>query len=1458
MKNKNNIYLFWWLLALVLMACTPEEGNKKAKCEAGSSFDPLSRVCVKDASDGSSDSATDTNKAPVGTLREITISEDSPQATQFLTYTDADGDFASSCSIIEDDPFNIISLALITGVTCKCAGYNCFILLKPELDKNGVAGLRYRITDSKGKTSAEQSVSVIVTPVNDAPFFEAVYLPSYTVPTPLLEAYGSNPVTSLNFALPQATDVDSNVSSIYYQLYSSPAKGYVTNCMGQSGSLLTDLSCTYTPNDSDVDVGDTFSYTACDGLLCSDPLPVNITITPINDPPKTTSASEVIWGYEDATNSSSTSFTYNITSITDPDSTDLIFQLLTGPSFGTVSFNNKALTYKILDGNVNDANVQSKYGRSTIDNIVFRACDTNGLCSSSVSGIISIVAQNDAPSVDVFNLPLNWVYASSTVSLTYSASESSTYTATQYNVTLPAMRDAEVDGGEGGSLTYSYTLESGIQGTLNEVSFTGGSPYFKYTPSDGNFVGVVKLFKYKAYDGNKYSPEYSVSINITEVNDEPVVCEYTLYEEANECGQANCLGVQSPIGKITPSKAGIYYFDYVKGLCYQSTSSQGWEVIPGSYISNQTINEGDEIRMHNLRVDEGGGTAESDSQNILISNIKSSDLNLVKPENILFYYGSEANLRGTGLDAIINLGDDVTNSASQDFIIKIVPNKSNYGLTVISFDLSDNGVEPRVTGKISFNVTINPVSAAHKGWKNIKVLGPMVNNQGEIRDTNTVCDYSRTACNGGGACLGLGDPTTLAVVAGGLYAIYYDKTNNKCYYSSGTSPNYTWHKFTSERYQNPSQPTDNHYLLCNISSVEASPECETLGSEVRSCMGDTSPVSLMITPTRRNTFFYDKTNDRCYRSTGDVNEQQWQAYDTTGSVELSWEPLVVYGNGSISGYNVYRRTSNELFNYDVPINKTVISSLATSFVDNAQNSWVPPVPQTVYFYELRPIIGGIPTDITGLTKTVRVLVPPPNRAFIHRWMANKTICKAMGQTSDLENNYRCSYMGPSDVQVGSATYFDVQNDFVVDRYEAGCNYSRPIDCRFDDDPFNDKACIGLINPNNEVTAGAGKIFYNRRNGVCYVNTNGNQTWDAIYNHTNPSVIAYIPNGGHSYAELPPISQISQDESYRYCKRQTISGVLGASSLATSFVGITPSRSQQIIYSWWGDADSDTDLTTMESGFSMNASSKCNSSSAHGVSENYNDDRIPASPVFYTLPATESFQDQNGVNVRSVITGSDLTKSCSSRFGVQDGVGNLSEWSLERLFCSALGCRSTSYSVDGVAVSDKLIVGGTSDYDTFWLNDETVAGVPTFKGPCNDLLGIDTECNGELTTWPVEEEMHSATRFLLPVGLPVHERFITQYPNDPMKNYVLQIGPVAGISTAKLHEDAFVFNTSALNSAGNTGAYGGFANGGSYLSGSGAGQWYLETVPLNSNLSINRRPDLGFRCVYPVGASNYEE
>ena len=68
------------------------------------------------------------------------------------------------------------------------------------------------------------------------------------------------------------------------------------------------------------------------------------------------------------------------------------------------------------------------------------------------------------------------------------------------------------------------------------------------------------------------------------------------------------------------------------------------------------------------------------------------------------------------------------------------------------------------------------------------------------------------------------------------------------------------------------------------------------------------------------------------------------------------------------------------FDYDAPINKTLIGSTTTSYTDNGLNSKSPPIPGTVYFYEVRPVIsiGGnnIPTDTSEVYKTLRVIAPP--------------------------------------------------------------------------------------------------------------------------------------------------------------------------------------------------------------------------------------------------------------------------------------------------------------------------------------------------------------------------------------------------------------------------------------------------------------------------------------------------
>ena len=506
--------VFSILTLVAFFACMPKEGNKKANCPSGETFDSVSRKCVSSSSGLTTTSDDpDENHAPVGTLLTITIDEDSTPITHELTFTDQDGDDPISCTITENDPFGVVTFLNIGvgGTNCECIGQKCYVYISPDSNQNGLSGFTYKIRDDYGDWSAEQSVSITVNAVNDAPSFASY---TYAVPATLDEPFDTESIPTLGFSVPTASDVDS--TSYYYQVVTDPGMGSIANCMGKNGSLLTDVNCDYTPSSGDVNGVDNFTYWSCDGYLCSDTVQVSITINATNDSPVAASLSDTFTGYEDGDNNPSTTVTAILTNVTDPDDANLTFEILSGPTYGATSLNGATLSYTIGDGDVNDNNVDTKLGRSYIDTFTYRACDVAGLCSATVYATVSIIAKNDAPYVA--SPGGSWAYDSVNKILTYSASESSTYTATQYIIDIPVPTDAEILYESGGALSYGYSTISGFGGTLDEVNFTG-TPYFKYTPENGNITGIESLFKYKAFDGENYSDEYTVKLYIEPVND---------------------------------------------------------------------------------------------------------------------------------------------------------------------------------------------------------------------------------------------------------------------------------------------------------------------------------------------------------------------------------------------------------------------------------------------------------------------------------------------------------------------------------------------------------------------------------------------------------------------------------------------------------------------------------------------------------------------------------------------------------------------------------------------------------------------------------------------------------------------------------------------------------------------------------------------------------------------------
>jgi hypothetical protein len=703
-------------------------------------------------------------------------------------------------------------------------------------------------------------------------------------------------------------------------------------------------------------------------------------------------------------------------------------------------------------------------------------------------------------------------------------------------------------------------------------------------------------------------------------------------------------------------------------------------------------------------------------------------------------------------------------------------------------------------------------------------------------------------------------------------------------------------------------------VYCPITESDRLAECRTLRLGA-SCIGPLDPgsgdleVGAGAPLEHMNESYYNETDKTCWRNYGLADETTWNNYKGSSSVTLSWEPFEV-SSGAITGYNVYRKVSNHDTvtveqTEQIKVNNTLIASTATSFTDNWQSSRFPPVPRTVYFYEVRPVVDGKEAVTNESFSKIRVLSPPANMSFVHRWMVNRNICQLMHSQErddqpnpedyfmgEPEDNYRCKYTGPGMVTDGGENYYDIGKDLIVDRFEAGCPYSTTgcVDTAYSP---HDGTCIGKDDP-NDVTAGGdwetnpavGSIYYDRSAGKCWLaidDDGGADDWvDTITpvapDTTDTQVGLRFANameladfdqetrGLYRGANLPPISNVTQEFAQGFCVNHNFNDITGETSheiivgmdLGTPVVMSLPNRREQIAYSQWDGALSDSDIEVLEAGLSLNSSAKCNSSSADGLSTNFNTDRVPDVNVFYTLPGT------NASNIRSFVSGSTQTSSCVSRYGIQDAIGNVAEYTIDRMRCEAgpgggAGPAVVSTLTYGLSRCEMLTIGNDGEIvptianlgsDAFtngsyfltasdnWPTTSWTSGSAIFSsannyrldgviGPCASSGGVF--CDSPLTSWTIDEENHEASRMSVPMGLPFVGDFNeSTFPSVETTRSIMEIGPSNGITSSQLHDDAWHFNTDHVYAEAN--GCGAMTAGGGYESQTGAGVWNLELVP----------------------------
>ncbi len=711
------------------------------------------------------------------------------------------------------------------------------------------------------------------------------------------------------------------------------------------------------------------------------------------------------------------------------------------------------------------------------------------------------------------------------------------------------------------------------------------------------------------------------------------------------------------------------------------------------YFIDQTItsietNEGGAVVVGPFTVDEDeGNSPDEDTQEIRIANITSDNTSILPLSGISVFYDFNDNgvedtgetrtfgSSSTALPASMDLEDSGTVDAdvlTHKFYLKLNPIPGISGNSNIRLTINDGNVDPTHFVSTNLSFVVNPVSATHGGWNTISAVGIKTDKSGEpISSSDIVCNYNTSSdlhkCDTATSnCTGTSAPHSV-VTPTGVNVLYWDSSNKRCYRSQSASDKFSWIEMKTS---------------CPITRVTNSASAVCAGEN---CLYDPTllPAQSVSTPTAIDQYYYNTSTKTCFYSTETTpGVFGWSSSYIPSKVTLGWNAFTIQGSGSdafpaptIVGWNVYRREAGRDYDFKngfLKLNstdtKSISSALTRSFTDKTA------LAGKVYYYLVRPIDSKhqFATYTAASHSEVRIYAPTENYSFIHRWMVNQEVCNSMHMTTsttnavDEDHNYRCPYKGPGESLL-TPGYYDIEKDMLVDISESGCPYTPSPAC-------SSNGCIGKSSPNTLLlTSAQYNVFYDRSSGTCYINSDNTGSATGLWKEINAASPTEIQNAliKSNTALNAPLVNLTQSQASSVCETRSTTGVVGGLSglTAVATTASLPSKKEFIAYSSAASGISDSTLTEMELGYSLNAQSRCNSNRANGLEVSYDNSNIPVTSYLYSLPGTAAS------GIKSLYTGSIpwgnnySTETCSSRFGVQDIYGNVAEWVSDKMKCN---------------------------------------------------------------------------------------------------------------------------------------------------------------------------------------------
>jgi gliding motility-associated-like protein len=425
------------------------------------------------------------NDAPVAVNDNVTTLEDTPTSFN-VTTNDTDVDGTINAATVDLDPTSVgRQTTRTTAAGSWSVDNNGIVTYTPALNYNGTATITYVVLDNQNAVSNVATISVSVTPVNDAP----------VAVNDVAETDEDHAVTVS--ILSNDTDVDGtlNAASVDLNPTTTTEDKNLTTPQG-TWSVSTAGVVTFTPV-LNFNGTATISYTVKDNSnALSNTATISVTVNPVNDPPVAVADNASV-------NEDVTLIIDVLANDTDPDGPLDPATIDLDPSTPGIqnSITNPGGTWSVTtDGKVKFVPTPNFNGNTSIQ---YTVNDDQGATSQPVAITVNVLPVNDAPVAQNDN--------------------ATTLEDTAINISI-LTNDSDVDGTLAAN---SVDLDPSTTGRQNTITTTTGTwsvnsvGVLTYTPAP-NYFGTGSI-TYTVNDNLGLSSNIAtVSVIVQPVNDAPV------------------------------------------------------------------------------------------------------------------------------------------------------------------------------------------------------------------------------------------------------------------------------------------------------------------------------------------------------------------------------------------------------------------------------------------------------------------------------------------------------------------------------------------------------------------------------------------------------------------------------------------------------------------------------------------------------------------------------------------------------------------------------------------------------------------------------------------------------------------------------------------------------------------------------------------------------------------------